>query len=80
MVAQIDKEELPVVALAMHPAGQPRRLAGIGQAQGSASVGSVGVHQGRSRLRRRENGTAMGGCQAGHRLGAAPNGIELSPQ
>jgi hypothetical protein len=72
MVAQIDKEELPMIAFAVHPPGQPRRLARIGQAQGSASVGSVGVHQGKSCSRRRENGTAIGGCQAGYRLGAAP--------
>ena len=80
MIAQIDKKELSMIALAMHPPGQPRRLAGIGQAQGSASVGSVGVHQGKSCSRRRENGTPARGCQAGHRSGTAPNGIKLSPQ
>jgi hypothetical protein len=55
MVAQIDKEKLPMIAFAVHPPGQPRRLARIGQAQGSASVGSVGVHQGNSCSRRREH-------------------------
>jgi hypothetical protein len=80
MIAQIDKEELPMIALAMHPPGQPRRLPRIDQAEGSASMGSVGVHQGRSRWRRREHGTAIGGCQAGHRSRATPNGIKLSPQ
>jgi hypothetical protein len=80
MIAQIDKEELPMIALAMHPPGQPRRLARIGQTQGSASVGSVGVHKSKSCSKRREHGTAIGGCQAGHRSRAAPNGIKLSPQ
>jgi hypothetical protein len=72
MIAQIDKKQLPMIALAVHPPGQPRRLPRIAQAQGSASVGSVSVHQCRSRWRRREHGTGAGCCQAGRRLGAAP--------
>jgi hypothetical protein len=32
MIAQIDKKELAMIALAVHPPGQPRRLARIGQA------------------------------------------------
>ena len=65
MVAQIDKQQLPVVALAVHPTRQPRRLARIGETQRSAIVGSISVHHGRSCSRRREHGTVIGGCQAG---------------
>lgn len=33
-----------MVALAMHPAGNPDFLADIGSAQGAAAVGTVSVH------------------------------------
>ena len=44
MIAQIDEEEPAMVALAMHPARKPHRLAGIGGAQRGAGMGTVGVH------------------------------------
>jgi len=51
MVAQIDEEQLPVVALAMDPAREPDGRAGIGEAELAARMGSVGVH-----------GSAFGKC------------------
>src|SRR5207248_7790032 len=52
----IDEQELPVVPLAMHPARQPRRLAGVAKAQFATGMGAIGVHRRRIRLRRRERG------------------------
>ena len=68
-----------MIALAVHPPGQPRGLARIAQAQRSASVGSVSVHQGKSRWRRREHGTAACCCQAGRPLVRADDVIEYLP-
>jgi hypothetical protein len=45
MVAQIDKQELAVIALPVHPAGETRALARIAQAQRAASMGAISVHQ-----------------------------------
>jgi hypothetical protein len=45
MVAQVDEEQLPVVALAMNPAGEPDGGAGIAEAELAASMGSVSVHR-----------------------------------
>jgi hypothetical protein len=45
MVAEVDKEELSVVALPMHPAGEPHRLARVRKAQLAAGVGSISVHR-----------------------------------
>jgi len=33
VVAQVQEQELPVIPLAVNPAGEPRRLAGIDEAQ-----------------------------------------------
>ena len=44
MVAQIDEQELAVIALPMHPAREPRRLPRIGQAQRAARMCPVGMH------------------------------------
>ena len=44
MVAQIDKEQAAMVALAVHPAGKAGGLAGIGCAKLAAGVGAIGVH------------------------------------
>src|SRR5437764_15331499 len=52
MVTQIDKQELPVIALPMHPARQPRGLSRIAQAQRAAGMGAISVHQ---------NGSGAGG-------------------
>src|SRR5438270_3981563 len=45
MIAQIDEQQLTVVALAMHPARKPDGFADIVEAQRSAAVGTIGVHQ-----------------------------------
>src|SRR6185437_6438665 len=45
MVAQIDEEQLPMVALAMDPAGEPDGGAGVAEAELAASMGSVSVHR-----------------------------------
>ena len=44
MVAQIDEQQLAVVALAVHPARQPGRAAGVGGAERAAGMGAIGVH------------------------------------
>ena len=45
MVAQIDEQQLAVIALPVHPAGKPSRAPASIEAEGAASVGSIGVHQ-----------------------------------
>jgi hypothetical protein len=45
MVAQIDEQQLPMIALAVHPARQAHGLAGFGAAQGVASMRAIGVHE-----------------------------------
>jgi hypothetical protein len=45
MVAQVDEEQAAMVALAVHPAGEARGLAGIIGAQGATVMGPVGVHR-----------------------------------
>src|SRR5436305_2959963 len=55
MVTQIDKQELPVIALPMHPARQPRGLSRIAEAQRAAGMGAISVHQ---------NGSGAGGESA----------------
>ena len=74
MVAQIDEQQLPVITLAVHPAGQAHRLADMGGAQLAAVVGAIGMHGG---LVVRSHGTSKahhcrgvkvteaGSCQAG---------------
>ncbi len=47
MVAQIDKEQLTVIAFAVHPTRKPGRPTGVGKAQRSAGVGPVDVHSDR---------------------------------
>ena len=44
MVAQIDEQQVAVIALAVHPAGQADFCAGIGEAQSAASVRAIGMH------------------------------------
>ncbi len=44
MVAQIDEDQIAMIALAMDPAGEPDLLADIGQSERAASVRAVGVH------------------------------------
>ncbi len=45
MVAQIDEQQLAVVALAVHPAGEAGRHARVVEAKGAASMGAIGVHR-----------------------------------
>jgi hypothetical protein len=63
MVAQIDEQQAAMVALAMHPAGQPDGLANMRGALRAAGVGAVEMH---SRLVELppDNAIAMPGCQA----------------
>ena len=44
VVAQVDEQKAAVVALAVDPAGQADIRTGIGQTEGAAGVGAVGVH------------------------------------
>ena len=44
MIAQIDEQQLAVVALAVDPARQADGFANIGGAQRGAIMGAVGVH------------------------------------
>ena len=44
MVAQIDEEQLAVVALAMHPAGEPHPAPGIGEPKRAAGMGPINMH------------------------------------
>ena len=45
MVPQVDKKQMAVVALAMHPARQPNLFADIAEAKPVTAVGTVGVHR-----------------------------------
>ena len=64
VIAQIDKQQMAVIALAVDPPRQPGRTPRIGEAQRGAGMGAIGVHW---RLVRR------GGCRrAGTRHGTAP--------
>ena len=45
MVAQIDEQELAVIALAVHPARQSGGDAGIREAERAAGMGTIGVHR-----------------------------------
>ena len=44
MVTQIHKQKIAVVALAVHPTGQPNRLADVRLAQLSTIMSPIGVH------------------------------------
>ena len=44
MVAQVDEHQPAVVALAVNPAGQAHGVPGVGQSQGAAGMGAIGVH------------------------------------
>jgi hypothetical protein len=44
MVAQIDEQQVPVIALAVNPAGNPDGFADVAEAQLGAAVGTVSVH------------------------------------
>ena len=44
MVAQVDEQEIAVVALAMRPAREANRLSVVGKPQLAAGVGAIGVH------------------------------------
>jgi hypothetical protein len=45
MVAQVDEQQMPVVALAMDPTRKADRFAYVAEAQRRAIVGTVGVHR-----------------------------------
>jgi hypothetical protein len=45
VVAQVDEQQLAVIALAMNPARQADRLADVACAQRGAGMGTIGVHQ-----------------------------------
>jgi hypothetical protein len=44
MIAQIDEQQLPVIALPMHPAGEFDGLANMEGAKRIAMMGAVGMH------------------------------------
>jgi hypothetical protein len=50
VVAQVDEDQAAVVALAMDPARQAHRGAGVGGAEGAAGVGAIGVRRGHESL------------------------------
>ena len=52
VIAQIDEQQLAVVPLAVHPAGQPHALPDVRGVQLAAGVGAIGVHEGLSLGRR----------------------------
>jgi hypothetical protein len=45
MIAQVNEQQMAMVALAMDPARQANGLANIAGAQSSAIMGTVGVHE-----------------------------------
>jgi hypothetical protein len=59
MVAQVDEDELPVVALAVDPAGEAGFGADVFGAELAAGVRAIGVHRGNRRM-----GSGSGGRQA----------------
>ena len=78
MVAQIDKEQLPMISLAMHPARQPRVLPSIGKAQRAASMGAIFMHRVKTlqTLESAEDARIARDCQ-----GERPHtGMELYPR
>jgi hypothetical protein len=44
MIAQIDEQQIAMVALAMDPTGKPRRRSGVLAAQLTAGMRSIGMH------------------------------------
>jgi hypothetical protein len=44
VIAQVDEQQIAVIALAVDPAGEPHRRAGIGKAELAAVMGSISVH------------------------------------
>ena len=44
VIAQVDEQQIAVIALAVDPAGEAHRAAGIGKAELAAVMGSIGVH------------------------------------
>jgi hypothetical protein len=50
MVAQVDEDQAAVVALAVDPARQADRIAGVGGPQGAAGVGAIGVRRGHGKV------------------------------
>jgi hypothetical protein len=45
MVAQINEQQLAVIALSVHPARQPGGNAGLAKAERATVMGAIGVHQ-----------------------------------
>ena len=45
MVAQVDEQQIAVVALAMHPPRQARRVASMVRPELAAGMGAVGMHK-----------------------------------
>ena len=72
MVAQIDEQQSAMVALAMHPAGQARGLAGIGGTERPTSMSTIGVHVGMSwgRLYNRHTSRPVPAKSTQRRLGS----------
>ncbi len=54
VIAQIDKQEIAVITLAVDPAREAYGLAGIGKAQLSAGVRAIGVHRDHPKKARRK--------------------------
>ena len=80
MVAQIDEQQLAVVALAVHPARQPGRGAGIRQAERAAGMGAIGVHQTGSGAGLGRRGTRHGSPALVKKCGrAATRGNDAAP-
>jgi hypothetical protein len=44
MIAQVDEDEIAMIALAMDPSGDADGLAGMGGAKFAASMSAIGVH------------------------------------
>jgi hypothetical protein len=44
MIAQVDEQQVPVIALAMDPSRKADRFADVAQAQVGAGMGAIGVH------------------------------------
>ena len=84
MVAQVDEQHAAVVADAMAPAGQPDRLAVLGEAEGAAGVRAIAMHgnvrlfvrdRARGALPSGKSGGGEGGkaAVAGHSAGRDPS-------
>ena len=64
VVAQVDEQQVPVVALAMDPAGQANGLADVGFAQLATGMGAVRMHEGYFPSNNVRDGSAWSDCRA----------------